>query len=375
MRKKFGFAGVISVIISIATAPHVHAATWNVEQARQLRDLTVAAHEDALPILDTAPLSRAIAQGPGPALDTAATDLALRLAQAHLLGTATPAQRSGWQIPDTDRAVNLADWLERALAADGLSTFYAALRPAHPDYAALRMAFLSERDADRKLALARNMERWRWLPRQLGDDHVIVNAAAFEARLSRGGKIAGTWRVIVGKTSTPTPVFAAKITGVTINPWWNIPASIVREKRGRFPASQGYVYTGGQWRQKPGPGNALGQMKLVMPNPHSVYLHDTPSRQLFDRDVRAFSHGCVRTGDAMGFAATLLEGTRTRAELDALAKSLKTVTIDLPQPLPVYITYFTAAPAADGAVTYYPDIYRRDGRVGPVTAPGGTCGV
>ena len=375
MRKKFGFAGVIFVIISIATAPHVQAATWNVEQARQLRDLTVDAHEDALPILDTAPLTRAIAQGPGPALDTVATDLALRLAQAHLLGTATPAQRSGWQIPDTDRAVNLPDWLERALAADGLMTFYAALRPAHPDYAALRMAFLSERDADRKLALARNMERWRWLPRQLGDDHVLVNAAAFEARLLRGGKIAGTWRVIVGKTSTPTPVFAAKITGVTINPWWNIPASIVREKRGRFPASQGYVYTGGQWRQKPGPGNALGQMKLVMPNPHSVYLHDTPSRQLFDRDVRAFSHGCVRTGDAMGFAATLLEGTRTRAELDALAKSLKTVTIDLPQPLPVYITYFTAAPAADGAVTYYPDIYRRDGRVGPVTAPGGTCGV
>lgn len=375
MRKKFGFSGVISIIISIATAPHVQAAEWNVEQARQLRELTSAAFEDALPILDTTSLSRAIEQGRGPALDVVATDLALRLAQAHLLGTATPAQRSGWQIPDTDRAINLADWLERALAADGLRTFFAALRPAHPDYAALRTTFLNERDPDRKLALARNMERWRWLPRQLGEEHVLVNAPAFEARLLRSGRIAGTWRVIVGKSSTPTPVFAAKITGVTINPWWNIPASIVREKRGRFPASQGYVHTGGQWRQKPGPGNALGQMKLVMPNPYTVYLHDTPSRQLFERDVRAFSHGCVRTGDAMGFAAALLEGTATRAELDATVRSLKTVTIDLPQPLPVYITYFTAAPAADGTVTFYPDIYRRDARVGPVTAPGGTCGV
>lgn len=375
MRKKLGLPGIFSAIISIATAPHVQAAEWTVDQARQLVELTASAHEDALPILDTRPLGAAIAQGPGPALDAVATDLALRLARANLLGTATPAQRTGWRIDDTDRALNLTDWLERALAANALPTFFTALRPAHPDYAALRMTFINERDADRKLVLARNMERWRWLPRKLGDDHVLVNAAAFEARLHRGGKPAGTWRVIVGKTSTPTPVFAAQITGVTINPWWNIPASIVREKRGRFPASQGYVYSGGQWRQKPGPGNALGQMKLVMPNPYSVYLHDTPSRQLFERDVRAFSHGCIRTGDAMGFVAALLQGTRTPAEIDAAAKSLKTVTIDLPRPLPVYIAYFTAAPAADGTVAYYPDIYRRDGRVGPVTAPGGTCGV
>lgn len=375
MRKKVWFPVAFFAIISIATAPHVQAAEWNVAQAAQLRDISGAAIDDALPLFDTAPLTRAMQQGQGPALDAAATDLALRLAQAHLLGTATAAQRTGWQILDTDRGINLADWLERALAADGLSTFFAALRPSHPDYAALRAAYAAERDPDRKLALARNMERWRWLPRGLGEDHVLVNAASFEARLQRGGKFAGIWRVIVGKTTTPTPVFAARITGVTINPWWNIPASIVREKRGRFPASQGYVKSGGQWRQKPGPGNALGQMKLVMPNPHSVYLHDTPSKQLFERDVRAFSHGCIRTGDAMGFAATLLEGTRTRAEIDAIAKSRQTVTIDLPRPLPVYIAYFTAAPAADGTIAFYPDIYRRDARVGPVTAPGGTCGV
>ncbi len=375
MPEKFAAGTLFFSIISIATAPHVQANEWNADQARQLRQLTAASLEDALPVFSTTDLDRALAQGPGPELDAAATALALRLARAHLLGTATDAQRTGWKIADTDRATDLTGWLERARAGDGLATFFAALRPAHPDYAALRAAYARERDPDRKLALARNMERWRWLPRTLGPDHILVNTATFEARLWRGGKQAGTWRVIVGKTSTPTPVFTATVTGVNLNPWWNIPASIVREKRGRFPASQGYVYSGGQWRQKPGPNNALGQMKLVMPNPYSVYLHDTPSKQLFERDVRAFSHGCIRTGDALGFAATLLEGVKTKAEIDRIVQSRQSVVVDLPQPLPVYITYFTAAPGADGTVTIAPDIYRRDTRVPAAPPSGETCGV
>lgn len=375
MHKKIASGAVFFAIFSIATAPHVQANEWNVDQARQLRQLTATSIEDALPVFSTTELDRALAQGPGPELDTAATALALKLARAHLLGTASDAQRAGWKITDSDRATDLAGWLERARAGDGLATFFAALRPAHPDYAALRAAYARETDPDSKLALARNMERWRWLPRSLGPDHILVNTATFEARLWRGGKQVGTWRVIVGKTSTPTPVFAATVTGVNLNPWWNIPASIVREKRGRFPASQGYVYSGGQWRQKPGPNNALGQMKLVMPNPYSVYLHDTPSKQLFERDVRAFSHGCIRTGDALGFAATLLDGVRTKTEIDAILASRQSVVIDLPQPLPVYITYFTAAPSADGTVTIAPDIYRRDTRVPAAPPSGGTCGV
>ena len=375
MTKKFALGALFLSIFSIATAPHVQANEWNVDQARQLRQLTESSIEDALPVFSTTELDRALTQGPGAALDTAATALALQLARAHLLGTASDAQRTGWKIADSDRATDLAGWLERARAGDGLATFFAALRPAHPDYAALRAAYARETAPDRKLALARNMERWRWLPRSLGTDYILVNTATFEARLWRGGKQAGAWRVIVGKTSTPTPVFAATVTGVNLNPRWNIPASIVREKRGRFPASQGYVYSGGQWRQKPGPNNALGQMKLVMPNPYSVYLHDTPSKQLFERDVRAFSHGCIRTGDALGFAATLLDGVRTRAEIDKIVQSRQSVVIDLPQPLPVYITYFTAAAATDGTVTIAPDIYRRDTRIPAAPASGGTCGV
>lgn len=374
MRKKWSIFGLVCAGLYIATAPHVHAASWRVDQAQMLRQFIAASHEDALPVLDTRELDSALDAGPGAALDAAANALALRLARMHLLGVSTDQQRAGWRIVDTDRETDIEAWLQRALAADALSAFFAAVRPAHSDYVALRAAYAKEADPGRRLTLARNMERWRWMPRKLGDDHILVNAPSFEARLWRGGRHAGTWPVIVGKPSTPTPVFSALITGVTLNPWWNIPASIVREKGGRFPASQGYVHSGGQWRQKPGPNNALGQMKLVMPNPYSVYMHDTPGKHLFAREVRAFSHGCVRTGDALGFAATLLRDVKTRADIDSLVRSRATVTFDLPKPLPVYVAYFTVAPAPDGTVTFEPDIYGRDARVGDASNPNRACG-
>jgi murein L,D-transpeptidase YcbB/YkuD len=357
----------------LAAAP-AQAGVWRADQAELLRRFAASASDDALPVPDTRPLDKGLHEGEGPALDAAATGLALTLARMHLLGVTPPEQRSGWRIADSDQAVDIPAWLDRALAADGLSAFLASLRPAHPDYAALRAAYVGESDPARRLVLARNMERWRWLPRRLGDSHILVNAAGFEAHLWRGDKPAGTWPVIVGKTTTPTPVFAATVTGVTFNPWWNVPASIVREKGGRFPASQGYVRVGGQWRQKPGPGNALGRMKLVMPNPYNVYLHDTPSKSLFSRETRAFSHGCIRVGDAIGFAATLLEPGKNRQEVDAVVKRGATVTVDLPERLPVYVAYFTAAPGSDGQVRFLPDIYGRDGQVRTTSLREAPCG-
>jgi murein L,D-transpeptidase YcbB/YkuD len=212
------------------------------------------------------------------------------------------------------------------------------------------------------------------MPLDLGTSFVLVNTARFELELWRKGERIGTWPVIVGKPQTPTPVFAATVTGIVFNPWWDIPTSIVKESVGalvrRSPAlarKRGYVWGGGRYRQKPGPNNALGQMKLVMPNPYRVYLHDTPTKQLFTREVRAMSHGCIRVGDAIGFAAALAEGTRNRAEVDALVTAGKTVEIALGERLPVYIAYITAVPAADGSVTLLPDIYERDV---PASAPG-----
>ncbi|WP_117353164.1 L,D-transpeptidase family protein [Blastomonas fulva] len=359
--------------LAVAGSASAHAASWRIAQAQELRQWIAAAPQDALPVLDTAELDTALREGPGPALDLSARTLALKLAAMHLLGASPANQKAGWQIPDTDAQTDLGQGLDQALASDSLARFLTGLRPAHRDYAALRAAYAIESDPDRKAVIARNMERWRWMPRELGVNHLLVNAAFFEARLTRQGKPDRTWRVIVGKTATPTPVFATQITGVNLNPWWNIPASIVREKGGRFAASQGYVQTGGQWRQKPGPGNALGQMKLVMPNPFSVYIHDTPSKTLFARETRAFSHGCVRIDDAVGFATVLLEGSKTSAEVAAAVKAGNSVTFDLANPIPVYLAYFTAAPAADGTIAFSPDIYRRDSRIALAAKTGVPC--
>lgn len=365
MIRRAAFATILAILIGINSAP-VEAAEWSIEDAHILRAAVVAAPQEALPQLDVRALDTAMAGGPGAALNESATALALRLARLHLLGSSSASQKGTWRIRDTDQDVDVAAWLEQSLSARDLRGFLRGLRPAHPDYAALRAAYASESDAARRRILARNMERWRWLPRSLGSDYVLVNIPFYEARLWREGSLAGSWPVIVGKTSTPTPIFSTRITGVNFNPWWNIPASIVRRNNGRFPANQGYVFSGGQWRQRPGPMNALGQMKLEMANPYNVIMHDTPNRDLFAKEKRAFSNGCVRTGDAIGFAATLLEGRMTREEVDAAVASGRTATFNLVRPLPVYITYFTAAPGPDGAVEVRPDLYRHDARMGDV---------
>ena len=357
------------MLCSAAALPNDPIPGWTPAEREQLRHWVGAAAEDALPVLDTAPLAAAERSGDPAAIDAAATTLALRLARLHLLGAATSAQRAGWRIADSDASIDLHSRLERAVAINAIDLFFAGLKPQHPDYDALRSAYASETNPEHKATLARNMERWRWMPQSLGQDYVLVNAAIFEASLWRHGQRVGTWPVIVGKRSTPTPVFSATITGVTFNPWWEIPASIVREKHGRFPARLGYVYSGGRYRQRPGPNNALGQMKLVMPNPYHVYMHDTPSKHLFEREVRAFSHGCIRVGGALDYAATLLQGVKSRDEVDAIVASRKTVTVDLASRLPVYVTYFTASIRQDGSLAIQPDIYGRDGRIGVPPAP------
>ncbi|MDC8755633.1 L,D-transpeptidase family protein [Erythrobacter sp. sf7] len=369
--------GLIAVMLAMLLAapslgqqPEPGAPEWSVTDLASLGRWIDAAPEDALPRLSTAALDTAVAAGDRERIDEEAGALALRLARIHLLGSAAPSERTGWRIVDPDREIALAPMLEQALASHTLDTFFALQRPAHRQYAALRRAYADEQDAEKRRTIARNMERWRWMPRSLGSDYVLVNAARFEATLWRDDEQAGTWRVIVGKQSTPTPVFDATIEGVILNPWWEIPASIVRESVGalvrRNPAlarQRGYVWSGGRYRQRPGPNNALGQMKLVMPNPFSVYMHDTPSKQLFDEEVRAYSHGCIRTDDALGYAATLLDGVRTREEIDAIIASGKTTTVRLARPIPVYVAYFTAVSDGEGGVMVLPDIYRRDAAI------------
>jgi murein L,D-transpeptidase YcbB/YkuD len=352
---------ILALGLCAAAAPAEQSApAWSPADIAVLERWVHTAPLDALPEPSTAALDGAMTGGDQMAIDRAATALALKLARMQLLGRAGASERKGWNIVDTDKSIDLDALLRQSLAAGTLDAFYASLLPRNPDYAALRAAYATETDPAVRATIARNMERWRWMPHSLGPDYVLVNAPAFEAQLWRGGEEVGTWKVIVGKKSTPTPVFNATITGVILNPWWEVPASIMREMRGRFPASKGYVWSGGRVRQRPGPTNALGQMKLVMPNRFTVYMHDTPSKQLFERDVRAFSHGCIRTQDAVGYATTLLQGVKTPEEVDAILVSRQTTKIGLAKTLPVYVAYFTAVGDGNGGVKILPDIYRRD---------------
>lgn len=378
---KAGWTALFSLSLgSAALADNQPGPVWTANQIGELRHWAKAANDDALPRPDSRALEAALASGTAQTLDAAANALALNLARLHLLGCTPPAGRQGWRIADSDSAIDLPARLASTLAAGRVNDFFTGLRPQVPDYAALRAAFAAEQDPVRRATLARNMERWRWLPQVPGRDWLLVNPAAFEVSLRREGQPDRRWPVIVGKVSSPTPIFAATVSGVTFNPWWDVPANIVRESVGalvrRNPAlarARGYVIQGGHYRQRPGPANSLGQMKLVMPNPFSVYLHDTPSRNLFERPVRAFSHGCIRVGDAVGFAATLLEHTKSRAEVDALVAAGATVTQPLSAPIPVYIAYFTAAPGPDGKIVTYPDIYNRDRPAGDAAAQAIRC--
>lgn len=322
---------------------------------------------------DIASLRAAVEAG-APDQDVLADRLALSLAHDYARGWATAAARNGWGIAG-DRLDDAA-WLAGALARHDIATSLQALLPTNIAYAGLRDALPHCDTAPHCLTIRINMERWRWLPRDLGTNHILVNPAAYRLDLVERGVVISTHRVIVGKPRSPTPVFATQVTGITANPWWNVPQSIVAESVGAVvrsrpaeAARRGYVAARGtdgrlQVRQRPGPQNALGLVKLEMPNPHSVFIHDTPSRELFEQERRALSHGCVRTARPDILAKILLP-TDSAAEFDRLMASGVSKTLRLAAPVPVYIAYFTAEPdpEAPGGIRFFDDIYSRDGRV------------
>ncbi len=241
------------------------------------------------------------------------------------------------------------------------------LLPTHAQYIGLRRALAQTEAGDtrRRDLIRTNMERWRWLPRNLGERHVIVNVPAFTAALVEDGQVVARHRAVVGAVSTPTPQLSATITAVTFNPWWTVPQSIIRGMRsfGGYQVTQRGNYR--IVRQPPGPANSLGRVKIEMPNEHAIYLHDTPSQSLFNRPVRAFSHGCIRTHAVRDFAELLLQptGQWNRAQIDETIATGRTVQARMAAPIPVYISYFTAAATNDGNIVTYTDVYGRDTRV------------
>ena len=225
---------------------------------------------------------------------------------------------------------------------------------------------------DRVQALAVNMDRWRWLPRDLGSFYVLVNLPAFRADVMEGDSTVMEQKVVVGKPGWTTPVFADRIVQLIVNPYWNVPKSIVAEELGpemakdpRYLARHHFQATAdGGYRQMPGPNNSLGLYKFQLTNDEDIYLHDTPAKDLFGKPDRDLSHGCIRLQNARAMAYLLGEREGISPEaIDRASASGRNHVFDLPSPVPTYIMYFTAAVAPDGSVAFYPDVYGIDSRM------------
>jgi murein L,D-transpeptidase YcbB/YkuD len=214
-----------------------------------------------------------------------------------------------------------------------------------------------------------NMERWRWLPRDLGKMHILVNIPEFMVRVFDDGQRIHETRVIVGATKTPSPIFSHRMQHLVVNPSWHVPASIIRESGGaERMAAKGFEVRqtkhGVAVRQPPGPRNALGYVKFMFPNDHAVYLHDTPGRHLFSASMRAMSHGCIRVHEPFKLAEVVMstEPGWSEKRLKGMIGSGER-TIHLPKHLPIHLAYFTTYVDENGQLQQRSDIYGHSRRL------------
>ena len=300
---------------------------------------------------------------PGAALaeTAAAADPAQRLADFN------PPQKGYRELRDELKGLNEAQ-------PDADLDSGAARRPTkrlapgriHTASASATAAFAFGPLARQRAAILANMEMWRWEPREMGDRRIEVNIADFSVAALEGDRVVLKSRVIVGKPETPTPIFSSLMRYVLINPSWQVPNSIVRKELAPKLGSlsrRGYEVktVGGRLtvRQLPGEDNALGRIAFMFPNDHAIYLHDTPARDLFDEETRAFSHGCVRVEDPLSLAALVLGGGSggwTEERIEA-AFGDKERTVFLPRPLPIHIVYLTDFVDEFGELQERPDVY------------------
>lgn len=355
---------------------------WSYANARSLLFYIEKVDSEGLDPADYEPelLRSALEQGGSQGIDAAATRSFILLANDFAHGHVPAENRLAWHIrQEVPAAEDLATMMQHGLATGNVSGVLTQLLPAHAEYRALKAALARtpRQDLAARERLRINLERWRWMPRDMGNRHLLVNVAAFHADLVENSRLVARHRVIVGALKTPTPQFDAMVNGVIFNPSWYVPQSIIAESVGRLvrtrpaeAARRGYVASHDQngalqVRQFPGPANALGQVKLDMPNPFSIYLHDTPGKTLFEKPVRAFSHGCIRTDHAVELAAALLadqEGWDT-ARIAGVTAGRQTVRVTLSRPVPVYVAYLTAVDDGKGGIAFLDDIYGRDAAV------------
>lgn len=257
------------------------------------------------------------------------------------------------------------------------------------------LAALNVSAAVRARQLAVNLERWRWLPRSFGDRHLRVNLPAFHLEVIEKGEWILDMRVIVGRQVRQTPAFVGRMTYLVLNPYWEVPPNLaVLDLLPKIQADVGYLAKNGikvftrpggtllnpaniDWqqlgagnfpyhlRQDPGPKNALGRIKFMFPNRYMIYLHDTPTPMLFEREQRSFSSGCIRIEKPFALAQFLLQGTPLAlpSALTEVLKNANNQTVLLPTPIPVYLLYFTAWVEVDGTLNFRSDLYQRNHRL------------
>ncbi|MDZ4273877.1 MAG: L,D-transpeptidase family protein [Erythrobacter sp.] len=365
-----------------APAPLVQA--WSVGQAARLVAVIEGIGAEGLDPADydLQPLKVALASGPSDELNQLASQSFVWLVEDLRDGRTPMEAREQWFVIDPDReTLRTGDILAQALATGDIAGTLAKLHPTHPDYARLRdeLAKTPETDTAKRKLIRANMDRWRWLARDLGPQYLITNVPEFQLRLTVKDKIISTYRTVVGKPGrTATPQLAETIEGVVFNPTWTVPQSIVKGEglgakvlaNPEWAKRNGYVGTRGangyiSVVQQPGPGNSLGLMKLEMPNAQAIFFHDTPSRHLFANDNRALSHGCIRTERALELAMTMaiLGKGATKDEAVAISSSGKYTKVMMEKQWPAYITYFTMASDINGEMATFKDIYDRDAPV------------
>ncbi|HEX6559842.1 MAG TPA: L,D-transpeptidase family protein, partial [Longimicrobiales bacterium] len=311
------------------------------------------------------------------AISAAATDRFNLLSSDLALGHVKKKDRVGWNVVDKDldpeRQYML---LYSALLQHDVPGMLRGLLPTHPQYRDLRNALsITPKTETTKLNRIRlNMDRWRWLPHDLGRMYVLVNVAGYEMAVVENNRAIEAMNVVVGKTGWETPIFADTMVDMVVNPSWHVPASIAAEEMADvsedYLARNHFVRTSdGGYRQLPGPDNALGQFKFEFPNKDNIYLHDTPADALFSRSDRAFSHGCIRLERPRDLAYLLGEklAGKSSNQIDRLVDTGDERVVKFRRKIPIYILYFTTWVDDNGTVRYHHDVYGHDEALQPQT--------
>jgi murein L,D-transpeptidase YcbB/YkuD len=370
-------------VLGTAKAHGLDPADYNEQDIIRLR--TLQNGEDA-PEKGSAERAQSLADA-----DVRITSALLTLGRDVALGHTKPERiASSWKAR---RAVpDFTGTLGTAADAD-LSTWLDALKPKHAQYAALQKALMDPAMAQQAGQIALNLERWRWMPDDLGSRYLVVNIPSFHLEAHEGDQTALEMKVVVGKPDHKTPIFSDMMTTTVFSPYWNVPDSIVEGETAPAAARDpGFLKRNNieilrlsksgttavdpstvNWddpeelkalafRQKPGAKNALGHVKFLFPNPYDVYLHDTPADALFARQGRAFSHGCIRVEQPEALAQWVLKDMPewTQEKIVEAMHAGEEQHVKLKQNIPVHIVYFTAWADAAGSVRLVPDVYGYD---------------